>query len=400
MQQNAESIDRPSKPAQVWDALVVGAGIAGLAAARVLLDAGLRVLVIEKSRGIGGRTSSRRGEGWIANLGAQIIVTSLLDHQHSCGKMQTSSAPRAPWAQFLETQRTHLHCVPVAGLAPQAPCYIHSLGMSAFCKTLVSQNIAFQMRAVTLEETATGLWSIEASDAFDSRHAFLARNVFLTSPLPQALALLNGSPFANQCAPLARVSYDPCIAMIMRIPLELRAQWRAPVWMLPRDDAAVNSQSSLNRASFQIAGMFLQHATHAQVSDVLAVHLSHASSRSLWNETDETIFQGTLECMFRIIREWHPKISLTRVHAVNLLSLHRWRYSRCREPLPLPFFKVITQSSDSDMDPNDNVRKNSPGWMYLAGDAFKRSTIEGAYLSGHAAARDLLANGNQSAVGH
>ncbi len=42
---------------------VVGAGIAGLACARVLADAGLRVTVYEKSRGLGGRLATRRPFG-------------------------------------------------------------------------------------------------------------------------------------------------------------------------------------------------------------------------------------------------------------------------------------------------------------------------------------------------
>ena len=41
---------------------VVGAGIAGLVAARRLADAGLAVTVFEKSRGAGGRCATRRSE--------------------------------------------------------------------------------------------------------------------------------------------------------------------------------------------------------------------------------------------------------------------------------------------------------------------------------------------------
>jgi predicted NAD/FAD-dependent oxidoreductase len=267
------------------------------------------------------------------------------------------------------------------------------MGMNAFCKALVTQNIAFQMRVVTLEETAIGLWSIEASDAADSRHSFLAKHVFLTPPLPQALALLNNGGFASQCAPLASVTYDPCIVMIMGIPRKLSAQWPAPVWMLPTESTANTAGNSLDNFSPKIAGMFIQHATQPEMSDVLAIHLSHASSQSLWNETDETIFQGTLECMRKNIEETIPNISLSSEPFATLLSVHRWRYSRCRESLPMPFFKVINQSAYPGKDRDSSAGKNSPGCLYLAGDAFIRSTIEGAYLSGHAAAKDLLADG-------
>lgn len=393
MQQSAESMHHSISSIQVWDALVVGAGIAGLAAARVLEDAGLRVLVIEKSRGIGGRTSMRRGAGWTANLGAQVIVTNSLDQAIPFSNLNISSTPRAPWAQFLETQRACLSSVTVAGMTSPAPCYVHSTGMNAFCKALVAQNIAFQMRVVALEETATGLWSVEASDASDSRHAFLARHVFLTPPLPQALTLLSDSSFASQCAPLASVAYDPCIAMIVRIPLELRAQWPAPVWMLPTESTANTTDTCLDKVSPKIAGMFLQQEANPERSDVLAIHLSHTSSQSIWNETDENIFQGTLDCMSNIIKEKSPNIELSPAPLATLLSLHRWRYSRCRQPLPMPFFKVITQSPCAEKDRDNTVSKHSKGSLYLAGDAFMRSTIEGAYLSGHAAAQDLLADG-------
>ena len=53
---------------------VIGAGIAGLACARSLADAGVRVTVLDKSRGPGGRTSTRRGEGWACDHGAQYFT--------------------------------------------------------------------------------------------------------------------------------------------------------------------------------------------------------------------------------------------------------------------------------------------------------------------------------------
>ena len=44
----------------IRDVAIIGAGIAGLRAAETLRKAGLDVVVLEKSRGLGGRAATRR----------------------------------------------------------------------------------------------------------------------------------------------------------------------------------------------------------------------------------------------------------------------------------------------------------------------------------------------------
>lgn len=52
---------------------IVGAGLSGMAAARALVDAGHPVVVVEKSRGVGGRLAARRVEGAVVDHGAPVI---------------------------------------------------------------------------------------------------------------------------------------------------------------------------------------------------------------------------------------------------------------------------------------------------------------------------------------
>ena len=54
--------------------LVVGAGLAGLSCAQALQDAGLTVTVLDKSKGPAGRMSTRRGDGWACDHGAQYFT--------------------------------------------------------------------------------------------------------------------------------------------------------------------------------------------------------------------------------------------------------------------------------------------------------------------------------------
>lgn len=52
------------------DIAVIGAGIAGLVCAQQLSQAGYSVVVVEKSRGLGGRLATRRLHGTLADRGA------------------------------------------------------------------------------------------------------------------------------------------------------------------------------------------------------------------------------------------------------------------------------------------------------------------------------------------
>ena len=57
----------------MWDIAVIGAGISGLVCARRLQQAGHRVVVLDKSRGVGGRVATRRLHNTIADHGARYL---------------------------------------------------------------------------------------------------------------------------------------------------------------------------------------------------------------------------------------------------------------------------------------------------------------------------------------
>ncbi len=59
---------------------IVGAGTAGLACARTLVDAGHEAVVFEKSRGFGGRVTTRRKDGFVWDTGAGYIEAEMLPH--------------------------------------------------------------------------------------------------------------------------------------------------------------------------------------------------------------------------------------------------------------------------------------------------------------------------------
>ena len=56
------------------DAVIIGGGIAGLSAAGELVASGRRVVVLEKSRGVGGRMATRRVGDTVCDHGAQFFT--------------------------------------------------------------------------------------------------------------------------------------------------------------------------------------------------------------------------------------------------------------------------------------------------------------------------------------
>ena len=57
------------------DVVIVGAGLAGLVAARVLEQNGIAPLLLEASDGVGGRVRSDIVDGFILDRGFQVLLT-------------------------------------------------------------------------------------------------------------------------------------------------------------------------------------------------------------------------------------------------------------------------------------------------------------------------------------
>ncbi|MSV65442.1 MAG: FAD-dependent oxidoreductase, partial [Actinobacteria bacterium] len=82
-----------------FDCIVIGAGLAGLTAARDLQEAGKSVLILEATNAVGGRVKSDHVDGYILDHGFQVInpkypqvtktgVLPKLDFQSISGKIR------------------------------------------------------------------------------------------------------------------------------------------------------------------------------------------------------------------------------------------------------------------------------------------------------------------------
>lgn len=89
------------------DVLIIGAGIAGLTAAKLLKQAGKRVLVIEASDAIGGRVRSDLKDGFIMDHGFQIFLTAYPEAKKLLNYKKLDLKRFLPGAEILDTSGSH-----------------------------------------------------------------------------------------------------------------------------------------------------------------------------------------------------------------------------------------------------------------------------------------------------
>ncbi len=137
---------------------VVGAGIAGLAAARTLTGQGFEVKVLERGRGVGGRTAHRRSEGHYFDHGAQYFtVRDPRFARHVAA--WTEAGLVAPWTGRIVTVNTGGTTSP----SPPLERYVGVPGMNAVAKHMARGVDVVTDCHVTELRRAAGVWHVDTA---------------------------------------------------------------------------------------------------------------------------------------------------------------------------------------------------------------------------------------------
>ncbi|MCX2860550.1 NAD(P)-binding protein [Paucibacter sp. PLA-PC-4] len=326
---------------------VVGAGIAGLACAGALQQAGHRVQLFEKSRGPGGRMSTRRDEaaGWQCDHGAQYLTARDPDFRAELQRWLAADAA-ALWTPRLSVIGEADRHRREAGLER----FVGLPRMTAPARLLAAELALSTGCTITALQREPGGWRLHSAEKGLLAPRFDA--VLLALPAPQAGALLRTAA-EEELAALAQltdsVRMRGCWALMLRYPAALA---------LPFDAAFVNSgplrwvarDSSKPGRRIGSEGGSETWLLHAEAE--------WSEARLAWPAD-------------AVAAELLRAFAALGAPAPVTWTAHRWRYADTQAALSL-----------------GSVWRAETG-LGLCGDWLNGGKVEGAWLSGRALARQL-----------
>lgn len=320
---------------------VVGAGLAGLTAARILEDQGHAVIVVDKARGAGGRMSTRRQQDWRFDHGAQYFTARDARFRRHVLAWRERGLLEAWDGRIGVVERGA-----VTAAKEDGERFVPVPTMSAVCREMAAElrDCRFEWRAESASFDGAE-WRLNADDGRE----LVAEALILAVPSEQIGPLLAESAAA---AAVSRALLDqemlPTWAVLTVLDRPLLEDW----------DAAFVNEGPLAWICSQAAKPGRPDA------QAWVLHAQPDWSQAQL-EADPSSVSGELLAAATAL----PGARKARV---EYATAHRWRYAQAREPLDVGALWFAEQR------------------LALAGDWCHGSRVEGAFLSGAAAAGRLL----------
>lgn len=321
--------------------------MAGLKAGRDLAGQGQRILILEKSRGVGGRAATRRWEGNLIDHGAQFFTVRDPVFRRQV-ELWRQTGICFEWCRGFHQWKE-------GRLLPPDPLESHPRfaatgGMSALGKNLaMGLDIRLQHTVRALRRNG-GHW--EGVD--DEGRSFAAKTLLITAPPPQSILLLEtlGNPPPDCIVQLRNQSFAPALAVMAAYP-----EQKPPDW------------NGIQAADDIIDWIGLNSGKHPPpTGQTVVIHGSPEFSRT-WQDQD-------LEEAGGLLLRRAGAMAGGWLEQPTAWQIHRWRHARALNP------------SRSRLH---GTHPELPG-LFLAGDGFAGGKLEGAFLSGRVAAEAILAD--------
>jgi len=313
---------------------VIGAGVAGAAAARTLRNAGITVDVFDKARGPGGRASTRREGDVRFDHGAQYFTVRDARFQKQVDAWIQRGVV-AEWnARFVR--------ITSGGVEPAKPSrrFVGVPGMNAMAADLLSEAPAHFRRAVEAIHRDRGGWTLtfaggDAAAGYD--------RLIVTAPPQQAAALLRDSA-PDLAARIDTVPMQPCWTVMLAFAESFDADFDAAFV----GDAGPLAWIARNSAKPGRSG-----------PERWVLHAGNDWSAARLEGAPDEVIDTLTRALATVVDSAPPRITLCRAH--------RWRYAFAAAPLGEPCLV------------------DSERGVVVCGDWLLGPRIESAYLSGVAA---------------
>jgi predicted NAD/FAD-dependent oxidoreductase len=334
------------------EVIVVGAGVAGLACARFLQDRGRRVVVLEKSRGVGGRCATRRVDGQAVDHGVVFLHGS---DPEFLDALQSASGGRVLKGWPYRVSGRGRPCQPDA-LGGRQRRLAYEEGVSAFPKWLARDlDVRFESKVTGLDPVGAGI----RVRAEGNPRPWVAPHVVVALPVEQAASLLSASvplegDAAAAAALLGMAGSVPCLTVLAGY----AGTGAVPEWDLlyPEDSGAVQlvSHDSSKRASPR--------------DRVLVAQARPGWSRARLGLPVEEWTGAILAEIGRIVAPWAGRPDWVQGHV--------WRWART--------------DGGNELSGPFRIRLDGGGTIWLGGEYFAPGGgVEAAWRSGRALARRL-----------
>lgn len=271
--------------------IIIGAGIAGLSAAKVLVEKGHEVTILDKGRGVGGRMSTRTIENAKADHGAQYFSVKSAEFQLLIAVLQTENIAK----EWHLAQRQNVR-------------YIGAKGMNTISKKMASN------LTVHLNEKVILISKNEIKT--ESGNTYNFDNLIITIPIPQVIDLFDASEITfskKDKSVIDSIEYDPCIAVMAVL---------KQATVIPSGGVILENQPVA-----WIADNFQKGITEIPTA---TIHASAAFSKKHLEDN----LQEVAHEMLLSVNQW--------INPVNIVStqVHRWRYSLACKRYEQPFYQI------------------------------------------------------------
>ncbi len=355
--------------------LVVGAGISGLACARTLQDHGLSVTVLEKSRGVGGRLSSRRDDtGPLAN---GVLARGTFNHGvHEFRVRDRRLIPFADaWADAGVIVSHNGQWTGAPAINALAQHLAADLDVRRQCQVAELARLDGGWRVTARRATTSGTGLTQQDDTPDS-DMFDADVLALAVPAPQAIALLATRNRLHETAALPS-------GEVVDMQTQLSSVMMQPCWsiMLTFDKPVAHV-----RLSAALANVCVVRPQDASTDGAPAIRWVIQTNAAWSREQLEGDAADIAALMASSIStEAASPASSDEPAALIACRAHRWRYAQVERGLPDDCLWQERSSLGACGD-----------WAGMTEDHEVSSTSHGvqrAWLSGVALAGRILSGG-------